>query len=52
MWRPRCSRSNVWISDVRKSVGRSLLNRLVRVQGISSLFIVHGEIFLLILKIL
>lgn len=35
MWRPRCSRSNVWISDVRKSDDRLVLERLFRIQELS-----------------
>jgi len=32
MWRPGCSRSNVWISDVRRAGERLVLERLLRVQ--------------------
>jgi Protein of unknown function (DUF429) len=32
MWRPSCGRSNVWISDVRKTGERLVLERLLRVQ--------------------
>jgi len=34
MWRPGCGRSNVWISDVRKTGERLVLDRLMRVQEI------------------
>jgi hypothetical protein len=32
MWRPSCGRSNVWISDVRKTGEGLVLERLLRVQ--------------------
>ena len=32
MWRPSCGRSNLWISDVRKTGELLVLDRLMRVQ--------------------
>jgi hypothetical protein len=35
MWRPGCGRSNVWISDIRKTEERLVLDRLVHVQKLT-----------------
>jgi hypothetical protein len=34
MWRPGCSRSNVWIADVRERNGQLVLHHLDRVQAL------------------
>jgi hypothetical protein len=34
MWRPACSRSNVWIADVRERNGQLVLHNLDRVQAL------------------